>query len=155
MKTLFFTISLLFTSLLFSQQIKIEDNKFYVNDSLVYKHEVKKILMANPEALNMYNKAKSRQSWGGILLATGIGLCVADVAMGLTTENKTYPTVISVAGVVVAGISIPILSGNRERVAKSIDLYNETAPKDKNKLGYNYDMKIITNQNGVGINIRF
>jgi hypothetical protein len=136
MKTLFFTISLLFTTLLFSQQIKIEDNKFYVNDSLVY-------------------KAKSRQSWGGILLATGIGLCVADAAMGLTTENKTYPTVISLAGAVVAGISIPILSGNRERVAKSIDLYNETAPKDKNKLGYNYDMKIITNQNGVGINIRF
>jgi hypothetical protein len=155
MKKLFFTISLLFTSLLFSQQIKIEDNKFYVNDSLVYKHDVKKILMANQEAFNMYNNAKSRQSWGGILLATGIGLCVADAAMGLTTENKTYPTAISLAGLVVAGIAIPILRGNRERVAKSIDLYNETSPKEKNKLGYNYDMKIITNQNGVGVNIRF
>ena len=62
MKTFLFALCFLFTGLAFSQEIKYEDNKFFVNDTLVYKHEIKKVLAANEEALKLYNKAKTRQS---------------------------------------------------------------------------------------------
>lgn len=155
MKTVLFALCFLFTGLAFAQEIKYEDNKFFVNDTLVYKHQIKNVLSANSEALSLYNKAKTRQSIGGILLASGIGLCVADAVMGLTTDNRTYPKALTVAGVVVAGISIPILSGNKKRVQESVDLYNASLPKKEKTLGYNFDVKLITNQNGVGFNLTF
>lgn len=155
MKTFLFALCFLFTGLAFAQEIKYEDNKFFVNDSLVYKHQIKGVLAANTEALALYNKAKKRQTFGGILLATGIGLCVADAAMGLTTDNRSYPKALTVAGVVVAGISIPLLSGNKKRVQESVDLYNASLPKKEKTLGYNFDVKLITNQNGLGLNLTF
>lgn len=155
MKTLLFTLFLFFTGFTFAQKIDLRDNNFYVNDSLVYKHQIKNVLMANPTALNMYNKAKKRQTFGGLILATGISLIVADGVMGLTTENRAYPKVLTLAGVVVAGVSIPVLLGNKERVKKSIDLYNESQPDTPKTLGYNYNLNIITNTNGLGLAITF
>ncbi|AWM14492.1 hypothetical protein NHF50_11785 [Flavobacterium sp. NRK F10] len=155
MKTFLFALCFLFTGLAFAQEIKYEDNKFFVNDSLVYKHEIKKILAANEDALKLYNKAKTRQSIGGILLASGLGLCVADAVMGLTTDNRSYPKALTVAGVVVAGISIPILSGNKKRIEESINTYNAALPEKEKTLGYNFDVKLITNQNGIGFHINF
>lgn len=155
MKTFLFALCFLFTGFAFAQEIKYEDNKFFVNDSLVYKHEIKKILAANEDALKLYNKAKTRQSIGGILLASGLGLCVADAVMGLTTDNRSYPKALTVAGVVVAGISIPILSGNKKRIEESINTYNAALPEKEKTLGYNFDVKLITNQNGIGFHINF
>jgi len=155
MKTFLFALCFLFTGLAFSQEIKYEDNKFFVNDTLVYKHEIKKVLAANEEALKLYNKAKTRQSIGGILLASGIGLCVADAVMGLTTDNRSYPKSLTIAGVVVAGVSIPVLSGNKKRIEESINTYNASLPEKEKTLGYNFDVKLITNQNGIGFHINF
>lgn len=155
MRTFLLALCLLLTSISFSQKIRIENNKFYVKDSLVYKHNIKDVLASNSEAMNLYKKAKNRQTLGTILLASGISMCVADGVMGLTTENRDYPQALTYVGIGVVGVSIPILSGNKKRVAKSIDLYNESQPEDKGPLGFNYDVKLINNRNGIGFNITF
>jgi hypothetical protein len=155
MKKLLLALCLFATGLTFAQRIKIEDNKFYVKDSLVYKHDIKKVLAAKPEALQLYKKAKTRQSIGGVLLASGIGLCVADAVMGLTTENRDYPQALTFTGLGVAAVSIPLLSGNKKRIAKSIELYNEDQPVERHPLGLIYDVKFISNRNGLGLNLTF
>lgn len=155
MRTLLIAICLFVTGLTFSQKIRLEENKFYVKDSLIYRSDIKKVLAANPAALKMYKSAKTRQSLGGIMLASGIGLCVADAVMGLTTENRAYPKALTYAGIGLAGVSIPILSGNKKRVQQSIELYNESQPDEPKTLGFNYDVKMITNRNGIGFNVTF
>lgn len=155
MKTLLMAFCLFVTGLTFSQKIRLEDNKFFVKDSLIYRSDIKKVLAANPAALKMYKSAKTRQSLGGIMLASGIGLCAADAVMGLTTDNRDYPQALTYVGVGLAGISIPILSGNKKRVQQSIELYNESQPDEPKTLGFNYDVKMITNRNGIGFNITF
>ena len=56
MKTLLLTISLLLTSLLFSQEIKTENKKYYIDGVHVYRHEMKNILETNLKASNLYKK---------------------------------------------------------------------------------------------------
>lgn len=154
MKTLLITISLLFTGLLFSQKIITENKKYLVDGKHVYKHEIKNVLAANPEALNLYNKAKRKETWGGVLIASGIALCIADAVKG-AVSNEEYPTVLTYAGVGLVAVSFPILSGKNKMKTNSIEIYNNgLTPKEKT-LGYNFDLNIINNQNGIGFNVTF
>ncbi|MCO6163905.1 hypothetical protein [Flavobacterium sp. NRK F7] len=145
----FFTISLIF-----SQQIEVRDNKYYVNDDLVYKHEITKTLAANPEALQLYKKSRTKESVGGLLLGGGIGLIIGDVVKGLVSDVD-YPSGFTYVGAGLIGVSIPVLSGRTRMRAKSIELYNESVKDNSNSLGYQFDMKVITNSNGIGLNITF
>jgi hypothetical protein len=154
MKTLLLTISLLLTSLLFSQEITTENKKYMVDGVHVYKHEIKNVLAANPEALNLYNKAKRKETWGGVLIGSGIALCVADAVKGAVSDEK-YPSVLTFTGVGLVAISFPILSGKNKMRADSIEMYNNgLTPKEKT-LGYNFNVNIINNQNGIGFNVTF
>ncbi|MBF03948.1 MAG: hypothetical protein CMP76_11695 [Flavobacterium sp.] len=145
----FFTISLIF-----SQQIEVRDNKYYVNDALVYKHEITKTLAANPEALQLYKKSRTKESVGGLLLGGGIGLIIGDVVKGLVSDVD-YPSGFTYVGAGLIGVSIPVLSGRTRMRTKSIELYNESVKDNSNSLGYQFDMKVITNSNGIGLNITF
>lgn len=154
MKKIVLLISLLLTSSLFSQQIEIRDNSFYVGDNIVYKHEITKTLAANPEALNLYKKSKTKESVGGLLLGAGIGLVIGDVVKGLVSDSD-YPSGFTYVGAGLIAVSIPVLSGRTRMRDKSIEIYNESVKGNSSALGYNFDMKIITNTNGIGLNVTF
>lgn len=154
MKTLFFTISLLFTSLLFSQQIKLEDNKFYLNDNQLYNHEVKQLLASNPEALKLYTSARTKESVGGFLLGFGLGLTFSDLVVGLTSDVQ-YPTAITYVGLGFAVVSIPVLSGRKKMIQESIDIYNQGIQGQKQASNTNYEVNIVNNSKGIGIQITF
>ena len=154
MKKIITLFSLFLTTLLFSQQIEIRDNKFYVNDNLVYKHEITKTLASNLEALNLYKKSRTKEAVGGFLLGGGIGLIIGDVVKGLVSDVD-YPSGFTYVGAGLIAVSIPILSGRKKMRNKSIELYNESVKESSPKLGYNFDLKIITNTNGIGLNVTF
>ena len=154
MKNSFTLFSLLLTGFIFAQQIEIRENKFYVDDALVYKHEITKTLAANPEALNLYKKSRTKESVGGLLLGGGIGLIIGDVVKGLVSDAD-YPSGFTYVGAGLIAVSIPILSGRTKMRDKSIAIYNESVKGNSPSLGYHFDMKVITNTNGIGLNITF
>jgi hypothetical protein len=154
MKTLLLTISLLLTSLLFSQEIKTENKKYYIDGVHVYRHEMKNILETNLKASNLYKKANKKETWGGLLIGSGIGLCIADAVKG-AVSNEKYPSSLTYTGVAFVAISFPIMSGKNRIRAESIEVYNEGVRGTEKKLGYNFDVNLINNQNGIGFNITF
>jgi hypothetical protein len=154
MKTLLLTISLMLTSILFSQEITTENKKYLVEGVHVYKHEIKNVLAANPAALNLYNKAKRKETWGGVLIGSGIALCVADAVKAAVSDEK-YPSAMTYVGVGLVAISFPILSGKNKMRADSIEMYNNGLEPKEKTLGYNFNLNIINNQNGLGFNVTF
>ncbi len=102
----------------------------------------------------MYKKSRTKESVGGLLLGAGIGLIVGDVVKGLVSDTE-YPSGFTYVGAGLMGISIPVLIGRTRMRDKSIELYNESTKGNSPKLGYNFDMKIITNTNGIGLNVTF
>lgn len=154
MKTLILTFGLLFTSLLFSQEITTENKKYYVDGVHVYKHEIKTVLAANPAALNLFNKAKKKETWGGVLIGSGVALCVAD-AVKAAVSDEDYPSAMTYVGVGLVAVSIPVMWGKNKMRNESIDMYNNSLEPKEKTLGYNFNMNIISNQNGIGLNVTF
>ena len=77
--------------------------------------------------------------------------------MGRACNRFGYftPSVATYSGVVAILAAIPLLSGKNKKIKESIDLYNKDAVK---KLGVNdsdFELNIIANQNGYGIQIQF
>jgi dipeptide/tripeptide permease len=107
------------------------------------------------KALHLFKKAKSKESLGGFILGLGIGGTVADLVMGLTSEDKKYPTAITYAGVGLMAVSIPILSGRKKMIQESVDIYNTGVKDQKKTLGDNFELNIVNNTNGVGFQINF
>ena len=52
-------------------------------------------------------------------------------------------------------ISIPILSGRKKMVQESVDIYNQGLKDEKKTLGDNFELNIVNNSNGFGIQINF
>lgn len=154
MKTLFLTIGLLFTSLVISQEIKTEGKKYFVDGVHIYKHEIKTVLAANTDALNLYKKANRKETFGGILIGSGIGLLVADAVKG-AVSNETYPSALTYTGIGLIAVSIPVMKGKNKMRAESIEMYNNSLEPKEKTLGYNFDVNFITNQNGIGLNVTF
>lgn len=154
MKTLILTFGLLFTSLLFSQEITTENKKYYVDGVHVYKHEIKNVLAANPAALNLFNKAKKKETWGGVLIGSGVALCIADAVKGAVSDED-YPSAMSYVGVGLVAVSIPVMWGKNKMRKESIEMYNNGLEPKEKTLGYNFNMNIISNLNGIGLNVTF
>lgn len=154
MKSIILTLGLLFTSLLFSQEIKTENNKFYVDGTLVYKHEITKTLASNLPALKLYKKSRTKESIGGLLFGAGAGLIIGDVVKGLVSD-VAYPSGFTYVGLGLIAVSIPVLHGKNKMRAQSIEMYNNGLEPKEKTLGYNFDVNFITSQNGIGFNIKF
>lgn len=154
MKTILLLLSLSITSLVFSQQIELRDKKFYIDGEHIYKHKITETLAANPESLQLYKKSKRKESFGGLLLGAGAGFIVGDVVKGLVSDVD-YPSGFTYVGAGLIAVSIPVLSGRTKILNKSIDTYNESVKGNSPSLGFNFDLKVITNQNGIGFNMTF
>ena len=154
MKQLFLILTIFGFSMSFAQKLEYNNGKIYQAGEQLSSFETKKVMETDLKALHLFKKAKTKESLGGFLLGLGIGGTVADLAMGLTSDVK-YPTGITYAGVGLMAISIPILSGRKKMVQESVDIYNHGLKDEKKTLGDNFELNIVNNSNGFGIQINF
>lgn len=154
MKQFFLILAILGFSVSFAQKLEYTDGKIFQNGEQLSSFETKKVMETDLKALHIFKKAKTKESLGGFILGLGIGGTVADLAMGLTSDVK-YPTGITYAGVGLMAISIPILSGRKKMVQESVDIYNQGLKDEKKTLGDNFELNIVNNSNGFGIQINF
>ena len=154
MKQLFLILTIFGFSMSFAQKLEYNNGKIYQAGEQLSSFETKKVMETDLKALHLFKKAKTKESLGGLLLGLGIGGTVADLAMGLTSDVK-YPTGITYAGVGLMAISIPILSGRKKMVQESVDIYNQGLKDEKKTLGDNFELNIVNNSNGFGIQINF
>ena len=154
MKKLFLILAIFGFSISFAQKLEFTDGKIFQDGEQLSSFETKKVMETDLKALHLFKKAKTKESLGGFLLGLGIGGTVADLAMGLTSDVK-YPTGITYAGVGLMAISIPILSGRKKMVQESVDIYNQGLKDEKKTLGDNFELNIVNNSNGFGIQINF
>ena len=154
MKQLFLILTIFGFSMSFAQKLEYNNGKIYQAGEQLSSFETKKVMETDLKALHLFKKAKTKESLGGFLLGLGIGGTVADLAMGLTSDVK-YPTGITYAGVGLMAISIPILSGRKKMVQESVDVYNQGLKDEKKTLGDNFELNIVNNSNGFGIQINF
>ena len=154
MKQLFLILTIFGFSMSFAQKLEYNNGKIYQAGEQLSSFETKKVMETDLKALHLFKKAKTKESLGGFLLGLGIGGTVADLAMGLTSDVK-YPTGITYAGVGLMAISIPILLGRKKMVQESVDIYNQGLKDEKKTLGDNFELNIVNNSNGFGIQINF
>ena len=154
MKQFFLILAILGFSISFAQKLEYTNGKIYQDGEQLSSFETKTLMKTDLKALHLFKKAKTKESLGGFLLGLGIGGTVADLAMGLTSDVK-YPTGITYAGVGLMAISIPILSGRKKMVQESVDIYNQGLKDEKKTLGDNFELNIVNNSNGFGIQINF
>lgn len=154
MKHLILILAFLFSLTAFSQQIERDHGRFYVNGQQLTTRQTRELLAANPEALALFKKGKSKQSTGGILIALGGALVIGDLVKGLVSDEN-YPTAMTYIGATALVVSIPILIGKNKKIDEGIELYNKGLKKT---LGYqenDYELHIIANQNGAGVQLQF
>lgn len=155
MKQLFLIVAVFVFSMSFAQKLELNDGKIFQDGVQLSSFETKKVLESDLKALHLFKKAKSKESLGGFILGLGIGGTVADLVMGLTSDDKKYPTAITYAGVGLMAVSIPILSGRKKMVQESVDIYNSGLKEQNKTLGDNFELNIVNNANGVGLRINF
>ena len=155
MKQFLLIITLLGFSITFAQKLELNNNKIFQNGIQLSTFETKKIMESDLKALHLFKKAKNKESLGGFILGLGIGATVADLVMGSTTSNKKYPTAITYAGIGLMAVSIPILSGRKKLVQQSVDLYNTNLQEENKTLGGNFELNMVNNSNGFGLQINF
>mgnify|MGYP000594905934 CR=1 FL=1 len=154
MKQLFLLLAFVSFSFSFAQKLEYNGGKIFQDGVQLSSFETKNLMKTDLKALHLFKKAKTKESLGGFLLGLGIGGAAADLVMGLTSDVK-YPTAITYAGVGLMVVSIPILSGRKKLVQESIDIYNAGQQEQKKTLGDNFELNIVNNSNGFGIQIHF
>ncbi|MFD2907499.1 hypothetical protein ACFSX9_02000 [Flavobacterium ardleyense] len=154
MKKLLLIIALLGFSLSFAQSLEYTKGKIYQGDTQLSTFETKELMKTDLKAQHLFKKAKSKESLGGFLLGLGIGTTAADLVMGLTSDRE-YPTAITYVGVGLIAVSIPIISGRKRMIKESIDIYNSNLQEQNKTLGSNFELNMVNNSNGFGIQINF
>lgn len=134
-----------------SKEIKLEKGRFFIAGEQIPTYQMKKVFASNLHALHLYQQAKSKETLGGALLGIGSAMTVVDLAIGLFSDVK-YPTALTYVGLGAVAVSIPVLCGRRKKIEEAVQSYNEGL---KNTSSADYDLNVVANQNGVGIQIKF
>ena len=135
-----------------AQQITMERGKFYQEGKQISSYETKKLLMANPEAYKLFKKGKNKEALGGALIGVGSALIVGDIIKGLVSDAQ-YPSGFTYVGAAAIAVSIPVLSGKNKKIREGVELYNKGLSDGTDATDFN--MNVISNANGYGIQITF
>lgn len=150
-------LTLLFILLLcvkaLSQEITTEKGRFFVEGKKISRKEAKKLLASNTEALTLFKSANTKQGVGGILIGFGGGLILGDLLSGANADIQ-YPTAFTYVGLACIAVSIPVLSGRNKKMKESLNLYNEDLKKTSANIS-DFELNIVSNQNGYGLQYRF
>lgn len=139
------------------QTIELKDKKMYINNEQIPSYEIKKYLKDNDyKAYSLYNKAKNKSVFGGLLLGLGSVFIVSDAVKAAVTEGGEFPTVMSYIGAGLVGTSIFVLKGKNKKMQQAIDTYNNGL-KTTSELEHNTDtsLNLVANQNGLGLRLSF
>lgn len=139
------------------QTIELKDKKMYINNEQIPSYEIKKYLKDNDyKAYSLYNKAKNKSVFGGLLLGLGSVLIVSDAVKAMVTEGGEFPTAMAYIGGGLVVASIPVLSGKNKKMHEAIDTYNNGL-KTTSELDNNFDtsLNLVANQNGLGLRLSF
>src|SRR5688572_798084 len=153
MKNLLTLICLFILTMASAQEIKMEKGKFYKNGAQISSYETKQLMITNPEAYKYFKKAKTKEGFGGFLLGLGIGLTVGDVVKGLVSDTD-YPSGFTYVGATCIVAAIPVLSGRKKKLEKAIEIYNKGLQPTTTDTT-NFDLNILANANGYGLQITF
>lgn len=137
-----------------NKPIELVKGKFFIDGEQYSSYDIKNHFMYNNlDAYAYYKKNKTKSTLGGLCLGLGSALIVGDAVKALVSDED-YPGSFTYVGVGLVAVSIPILSGRKAALNKSIELYNASLSQEKT-LGFNYEVDFVTNQNGVGLRITF
>ena len=139
------------------QTIELKDKKMFINNEQIPSYEIKKYLKDNDyKAYSLYNKAKNKSVFGGLLLGLGSVLIVSDAVKAIVTEGGQFPTAIAASGAVLVGTSIFVLKGKNKKLQEAVDTYNNGL-KTTSELENNYEanLNLVANQNGLGLRLSF
>jgi hypothetical protein len=153
MKKIITLFTVLFSTIIFSQEITIKKDRFFVEGKKISIKEVKTLLASNTEALALFKSSRTKGSVGGFLLGFGGGLILADLVGGATADVK-YPTGATYLGIASLITSIPVLSGRNKKRNDAIALYNNSLKKSAAN-DSNFELNIIANQSGYGLQFQF
>jgi len=153
MKKSLLILSLLFISFSFAQELQFINGKVLQNDTKLSNSEIKSLFYSNEKAITLYTKSKEKGAIGGFLLGLGSGLVLTDLILGSTQYNYQYPKATTFIGIGAIAVSIPVLSGRKKLVKKSVEAYN-TGLQDTT-LNPNLEMHFVTNSNGLGLKLNF
>jgi hypothetical protein len=153
MKKTLILFALLFAATAFSQEITIEKNRFLLEGKKVSEKEVKTVLVSNTEASVLFKSYKTKSTIGGILLGVGSGLILSDIINGAMADVK-YPSAATYIGLASLAVSIPVLSGRNKKRDEAIALYNDGLKKSATN-DSNFELNIVANQRGYGLQFQF
>jgi alanine dehydrogenase len=139
------------------QTIELKDKKMFINNEQIPSYEIKKYLKDNDyKAYTLYNKAKNKSVFGGLLLGLGSVLIVSDAVKAIVTEGGQFPTAIAASGAVLVGTSIFVLKGKNKKLQEAVDTYNNGL-KTTSELENNFEanLNLVANQNGLGLRLSF
>ena len=153
MKKTITLFTILLSTIVFSQEITIKKDRFFVEGKKISTKEVKTLLASNTEALDLFKSSRTKGSVGGFLLGFGSGLILGDLVGGLMADVK-YPTAATYLGLASLITSIPVLSGRTKKLNDALALYNEGLKKSATN-DSNFELNIIANQNGYGLQFQF
>lgn len=153
MKNSLVTLCLLFFSFSFTQELQFEKGKVFQNGTKLSNSETKTFLNSNSKAIELYTKSKEKGAIGGFLIGLGSGLILTDLILGSTQYNYQYPKATTFIGIGAIAVSIPVLSGRRKLVKKSIEEFNSGLKNTT--INNNFDFNIVNNSNGFGIQFSF
>lgn len=139
------------------QTIEMKGKKMFINNEQIPSYEIKKYLKDNDyKAYSLYNKAKSKSVFGGLLLGLGSVLIVSDAVKAIVTTGGEFPTAMAYIGGGLVVASIPVLKGKNKKMTEAIDMYNNDL-KTTSELDNNFDtsLNLVANQNGIGLRLSF
>ena len=151
----------LFSQSLFSQidlnTLVFSDGKYFYQNKIYTKKNVKEVLITNEKAYKIYNQYKSFRTIGhvgvvGTILVGGYAYVVSQTITGVDTNQTVL--VIGVALIFPIGVTMGLYSAGDKRLKKSVEIFNaENRPADMGVLPL--ELKIGTTQNGVGLVLNF
>lgn len=153
MKKTITLFTVLLSTIAFSQEITTKKGRFFVEGKQLSNKEVKTLLASNTEALSLYKSSRTKGAVGGFLLGFGGGLILGDLVGGATADVK-YPTGATYLGLASLITSIPVLSGRTKKLNNALALYNNGLKKSATN-DSNFELNIIANQSGYGLQFQF
>ncbi|MFK8270825.1 hypothetical protein [Capnocytophaga stomatis] len=143
-------------SLSYSQQIEIKktfgENRFYQDGKRLYMKDVIALMENNQEALALMKQAKKNYNINMPIALAGGGLIGWNLGKLMVGGKPNW--VSSGIGVVLTGISIKILSNTNKKSKQAVEIYNSSLIKDTS-YQFQPEFKLITNERGVGLCVKF
>ncbi|MEM6643851.1 MAG: hypothetical protein AAF616_12800 [Bacteroidota bacterium] len=124
MKYLLSLVAALLSSVLFSQELRIEKNRFYSDDKIVGLADYVALMKPNLEAFELAKQAKSSYNTATVLGFVGGFMIGWPLGSALGGGDPNWALAGIGAGIVV--IAIPIQASGAKKMKKATDLYNKS-----------------------------